>query len=147
MEVPLALLADSANISENGKLNVLGAFTQIGASSFPALHMSMSLVLQLQATQAEYGQEKSLQLKMLDADGGELGTLKMDFEVPTPANPSKRPNLYTIFNIGAATFMKPGDHVIHVLIGGEDKRQIPFELVHLSDSATQEDVDEDNQAG
>lgn len=144
MEVPLALLADSANISQEGKLNVLGVFTQIGASSFPAIHMSMTLVLQLDATPAEYGQTKHLQLRMLDADGSELGNLEMDLEVPVPPHPSMRPNMYTIVNIGAATFMKPGDHVVHVLIGGEDKRQVQFELVMTGDAGQEEGADADD---
>ena len=35
MQVPLAVLADSANVSQEGKLNIMGIFTQINAQSLP----------------------------------------------------------------------------------------------------------------
>ena len=38
MEVKVALLADGANVSREGKLNLLGIFDTLFARSFPTTH-------------------------------------------------------------------------------------------------------------
>ena len=50
MELTLALLADYANISREGKLNIMGIFEQIFALSFPAVHAQLQLVLRLESS-------------------------------------------------------------------------------------------------
>ena len=52
MDVTLALLADAANVSQDGKLNILGIFNGLGAAAFPATHPSMHLVLRFEASRA-----------------------------------------------------------------------------------------------
>lgn len=46
MEVSLALLADYANVTREGKLNLLGLFDRIDARAVPWVHPQMQLVLQ-----------------------------------------------------------------------------------------------------
>src|SRR5919204_3250104 len=48
MRLSLALLADYANVSHDGKLNIMGIFGQIHAPQFPAVHAQMHLVLSLE---------------------------------------------------------------------------------------------------
>jgi len=36
IKIPLAVIADSANVSREGKLNILGIFQNIGAKIVPA---------------------------------------------------------------------------------------------------------------
>jgi hypothetical protein len=49
MQVPLALLADHANVSAEGKLNLMGAFDVINARRFPAVHAQMHLVFRIRS--------------------------------------------------------------------------------------------------
>jgi len=55
MKLTLFLAADYANITREGKLNVMGIFNDIYARTFPARHSSMHLVAKLGAELGEYG--------------------------------------------------------------------------------------------
>ena len=55
MDVTLAVLADHANVSDQGKLNILGIFDRILASNFPAVHPQLHPVLRFSASPAERG--------------------------------------------------------------------------------------------
>lgn len=68
MNVAFALLADAANQSREGKLNILGAFGEIYATNFPARHPEMHLVLRLDASPAEAGLRKKIRIIFLDQD-------------------------------------------------------------------------------
>ena len=51
----MALIADEANISQEGKLNVLGAFDRIAATSFPMVHPKMVFLFRLEARYGDGG--------------------------------------------------------------------------------------------
>ena len=57
MKIPMALLADEANVSQEGKLNVLGVFDRIAAAGFPTVHPKMVFVFRVQAEYADAGRE------------------------------------------------------------------------------------------
>ena len=131
MDVTLAALADSANISQEGKLNILGEFDQINASNLPTRHPAMSLVLRLEAGPVEHGQEKQLDIKLLDADGNrvlDVGTAKV--LVPN-AGPGKRARIVTVLDIKNALLRNYGDYAFVVLVNGDEKATVPLELVPL----------------
>ena len=82
MKVDLFLTADYANITGDGKLNVMGIFREINALNFPARHTSMHLVLILTAEPGEYGVNRDLFVKLLDEDGQELMGFSGQIAVP-----------------------------------------------------------------
>lgn len=137
VDVTLAALADSANISQEGKLNILGEFNQIYATSLPAQHSAMSLVLRLEAGPVEYGQEKHVEIRLVDADGNSVlnvGTAK----VPVPnAGPGKRARIITVLNIQNTVLESFGDYAFVVLVNGDEKATVPLELVQI-DAAEKE---------
>ncbi len=142
MDVTLAALADSANISQEGKLNILGEFNQINAPTLPALHPAMSLVLRLEAGPVEYGQEKHLEVSLVDADGNrvlEVGTAKVS--VPN-AGPGKRARIVTVLNIQNTVLQRYGDYAFVVLVNGDEKATVPLELVPLEVAGHEGDDDE-----
>ena len=49
MNVRLAVLADYANVTGDGKLNILGIFDRINLLQIPAVHPQMHLVLRIEA--------------------------------------------------------------------------------------------------
>ncbi len=57
MEVPLAVLADSANVSREGKLNIMDIFSQLSGQSLPVRCPHIALVFALEAHAAERGRE------------------------------------------------------------------------------------------
>lgn len=130
MDVILALLADAANVSQEGKLNILGTFANINAQKFPARHPEMQLVLRMEASPAEADMKKTLEVKVLDQDGQQIGGAVGDFVVP-PSQAGRRIRIQTIMRITDAVFPKPGDYTFAVLIDGKTEAEIPLQLTQV----------------
>ncbi len=130
MEVTFALLADAANISSEGKLNVLGAFNNIYATRYPVTHPEMNLVLRMHASAAEVGQTKGFKVVLLDADGNvqEGFELRGEFEVPTARRPGSRIGMETIIRLVGTTFQHQGDYSFSILINDEEKAAVPVSV-------------------
>ena len=55
MYVAFALLADAANVTADGKLNILGVFDAVRADTLPAVHPRAHLVARLKAVASDAG--------------------------------------------------------------------------------------------
>jgi hypothetical protein len=84
MRLLLLLAADYANVTGDGKLNVMGIFNEIKASAFPARHPSMHLIVKLGADLGEYGERRDLFVKLLDADGNPIASVEIQLEKGRP---------------------------------------------------------------
>lgn len=128
MDVTLAFLADSANSSENGKLNILGMFNEVYSDTFPYQHPLMFCIVRLTAKPSEFGKKKSLEVTFLDADGKALGTISGDAEVPKP-DAGKRAHVELILRLQNVPFSVPGDYEFAILVDGDEKWSIPVTAV------------------
>lgn len=128
MEVTLALLADAANISREGKLNLLGIFNTIYANSFPAIHPKMQLVLSFESTHAEVGRQKNIEIVLFGADNDKIGSIVGKFAVPK-GEAGYPIQINHIVDIPPLRLEKPGDYVFRILINGEDKKFSPLRVV------------------
>jgi hypothetical protein len=131
MEVAFALLADGANISREGKLNVLGAFDRIHGGSFPLTWPRMVLVTRFLASPAEFGTEKSIEIVTLDADGKRLGGASGKMKVPN--RPSGRQLKINHVLPMSMTFPAPGEYSVEILVNGEPKATVPLEVLQRED--------------
>lgn len=86
MQLRIAALADYTNITESGKLNILGIFSQIHAVSIPAVHPQMQFVVQFAFEPAETG-DKTIRIALQDADGNELLSMQGQITLPHPNTP------------------------------------------------------------
>lgn len=127
MKIPLAVLADAANVSE-GKLNILGNFSIIYAKKFPARHPSLQLVVRMEASPAESGSTKNMEVVMMDADGKKIMGFRADFPVPGPANPGENIQIQTILNLQDTIFPTAGRYAISILLNGQEEASIPLTL-------------------
>lgn len=127
MEVKLALLADYANVTKEGKLNLLGLFEQINAPSLPWVHPHMQLVLLLEATPAEWDSSKKVEIKLLDADGNSKLSLSSNLKIPRGQS-GRNVSINSLIGINNLKFDVAGDYAFHVLIGEDDKRTIPLRV-------------------
>lgn len=84
MQLRIAALADYTNITDNGKLNILGIFSQIHANSVPATHPQMQFVVQFAFEPVETG-DKSIRIALQDIDGNELVAMEGTLNLPKPA--------------------------------------------------------------
>lgn len=125
MEVPLAVLADAANVSQEGKLNIFGVFTQLNIASFPAKHPHMTLVFQLQAAPAECGRSHQVVIHCMAEDGQKLfeASISLPIQMEDPAKPV---TINQIINLQMMEFRKDGDYSFNILVNNELKRSIPL---------------------
>ncbi len=127
MEVSLALLADYSNVTREGKLNLLGLFDRINAPALPWTHPQMQLVLSFQASPAEYDMMKTVEIKLLDADGNTKFTISSELKVPREKSGRSVP-INTMIAINNLRFDTEGDYAFHILIGGDDKKTVPLRV-------------------
>ena len=130
MDVTLALLADAANVSADGKLNILGIFNGLGAASFPVIHPQMALVLRFEASRAEEGKTRAIELQLADSDGRKVFQIGAQLVVPTGA-PGSLIRLNHILMLNNIQFPKAGDYVFNVLIGDDQKAAIDLKIVEV----------------
>ena len=130
MDVPLAVLADAANISVEGKLNIFGIFNNISAGNFPALHPQMQLVVAFEADVAEAEKVKDVEIHLQDSDGKDLFMIRGQFTVPRGI-PGKKVRINHGFPLSGIVFPKPDDYAFKILVDGETKYTVPFTVSPL----------------
>ena len=127
MDIAFALLADAANVSREGKLNILGAFDRIYGTKFPLQWPRMVLVTRFEASAAEFGSEKSLEIVTLDADGKRLGSASGKMKIGTSQS-GRLVKINHVLPLGM-TFPTPGQYSLEILVNGEPKAAVPLEVV------------------
>lgn len=80
MHVNFALFADAANISQEGKLNILGIFDAVQVAQLPALHPRSTFVLRLKANAQDVGLHP-LVLRWMNPRGNELWNSSAELEI------------------------------------------------------------------
>jgi hypothetical protein len=83
MQVAFALFADAANLSQEGKLNVLGVFDALQVGALPAVHPRAHLVVHLKGTPTDVGRH-SVTLRWINPNGSELWTSTGELNVGQP---------------------------------------------------------------
>lgn len=139
MKVPLAVLCDAANVSREGKLNILGVFSAVRAVQFPHAHPSMTLVVGLEATYTERG-DHAIDIRLVDADGQEL--LKLDghavLQSDRPGHPIFTQAILTLNNL---TFPRAGTYTVDILVDRRHERSLPLEVMELATPVPQGSAD------
>lgn len=130
MDVPLAVIADAANVSLEGKLNIFGIFTNISAGNFPALHPQLQLVIAFEADNAEAEKLKDVEIRLNDSDGRDLLMIRGQFTVPK-GTPGKKVRINHVFPLSGIVFPKPDDYEFKILVNGETKASVPFTVSPL----------------
>ncbi len=83
MLVSFALFADAANLSQEGKLNILGVFDALQVSNFPAVHPRAHLVVHLKGSPHDVGTH-TVALRWLSPAGKELWGSRGELGVGAP---------------------------------------------------------------
>lgn len=136
MELKLGVLCDAANISREGKLNILGEFNRIHSPGEPIRWPLCALVARIEAPTVE-GPRHELEIDLTDADGRSIlqprpkGSIEMK-----PMGPGRPLRAQFIANIENLQFPRFGDYEFHVLVDGRSIGTIPVYIVRHGDSAS-----------
>jgi hypothetical protein len=126
MEVTVAVLADYANVSQDGKLNIMGIFQEINPPVLPFPMPQMYLVISFSAGPAEFGTVRNIRIPLLHTDGEELLAMEAQMTVPKPNRPGSRAYINQTVGLAGVVFERPGAYAFSVLVGDDEKATVPL---------------------
>lgn len=133
VRVALGLLADYANVSREGKLNIMGIFDRINAPSVPAVHSQMQLIMILEADRGDADREHKVEIEMVDADGAKLFSIGGDLKFGGPP-PGERIRINHVIQLNNLQFNHFGDYEFRIVINNEVRYSVPLSVVELKQS-------------
>lgn len=133
MEVALALLADYANVSREGKLNILGIFDNIYSQSVPATHPQMQLIMRLEADRLEADREHKVEVELIDADGNKLFSIGGNLKFGPPP-PGEKVRINHVIQLSNLRFDRFGSYEFKILINNEVRKEVPLAVAELKKS-------------
>lgn len=124
MDIVLSLLADAANITNNGKLNLLGVFQSVCAKEVPVPLPLFYIVINLRADSHDKGTHHTYALQLKDADLRSVyETDDQPFSIPADTlMPFAEVGM--IIAVHALIFPVFGHYQFHILIDGVQRREI-----------------------
>ena len=117
MHVSFALFADAANISQEGKLNILGVFDALQVAAIPAVHPRATMVVRLKALPADVGRH-TLAFAWVGPGGDEIWSSSGDLEVGAPPPSATELDVPVIAAIDLP-IQEGGTHVMRVSLDGD----------------------------
>ena len=117
MHVSFALFADAANISQEGKLNILGVFDALQIGSLPAVHPRAAMVVRLKAAEGDEGMH-TLAFNWVGPSGAEIWSSQGEVEVGTPPPGSIEVDIPVIAAIDLP-IQEAGPHTMRVVLDDE----------------------------
>ena len=132
MKMSLGVLADYANVTREGKLNIMGIFGVLWAKKFPAAHPQMQLVIEFEADRAEAGRMREMEIQLRSEDGPQvLPPLKGKMQMGA-VPPGELSRMHQILVLNNVRFEAQGQYQFVVMVDNEVKGQIPLKVVHLA---------------
>jgi hypothetical protein len=114
MQVAFALFADAANLSQEGKLNILGVFDAVQVGTLPTVHRRASLVVHLKGDEMDAGMH-TLTLRWLSPSGQELWNTQGQVEVQTAPPPGGGMDLPLIAAVDLP-LDQAGSYAMHIAV-------------------------------
>lgn len=124
-----AFLADSAEAEPGRKFYVLGGgIDSITAPAFPTVHPLVALVMRILAHPSEVDRAHTMEIHLMDSDGGELAKVQGSFVPTAGAAPGRETSMNLVMNFVGTRFEAAGDYEISILINGQHQRSLPLTL-------------------
>ena len=130
MRLTLGLVADAANLTAEGKINILGEFNLINAPGFPIVLPSFALVFRLEAAGNEPS-DHTFTVLLLDEDNNLVRpVLEGRFSLGPATIPGLPRRLQAVLPIAIASFERAGTFTFDILVDGEHPEPIcaPIEV-------------------
>ena len=126
MYISFALFADAANLSQEGKLNILGVFDAVQVGELPTVHPRTTLVLRLKAEAEDTGRHR-LALRWVSPEGGELWSTEGELNVGSPTDEGGEVDFPLIAALDLP-LDEPGEYAMEVQLDGEAAAEIPLHV-------------------
>ena len=128
MDVRLAVLADYANMTLEGKLNIMGIFSEINPPMLPFALPSMFLVVTYSASIAEVGRQHKLEVELMDGEGLKILGIQSALTVPPGPRPGAPAAVSALLGLNGVRFEKADDYQFAILVGDQVKATVPLRV-------------------
>ena len=122
MHISFALFADAANLSQEGKLNILGVFDALQVGALPAVHPRATLVVRLKADHEDVGAH-ALAFGWVGPNGEEIWSSSGEVEVGQPPPGAFEVDIPVIAAIDLP-IQQAGTHTMRVELDGELRSEL-----------------------
>jgi hypothetical protein len=131
MQITFAHLCDYALVSREGKLSVMGIFSQINGAKLPLVHPQAYLAFELAIGYAEVGKPITIDIQIVDADGSKILGARVNgaIHAGTAAKPGESPQIGQILAIQNLTFPKFGTYNVNFFLNERFAKQVEFRVV------------------
>lgn len=122
MHISFALFADAANLSQEGKLNILGVFDALQVGALPAVHPRATLVVRLKADHEDAGVH-TMSFGWVGPNGEEIWSSSGELEVGNPPPGAFEVDIPVIAAIDLP-IQQSGTHTMRVELDGELRSEL-----------------------
>ena len=126
MHIAFALFADAANLSQEGKLNILGVFDAVQVGALPTVHRRASLDVHLKGDDADAGVH-TLTLRWLSPSGEELWNTQGQVEVQAPPVGGSGMDLPLIAAVDLPLDL-PGAYAMHIAVDDQPSARVALHV-------------------
>ena len=123
----MAVLADEANVSQEGKLNLMGIFDRIAAPEFPVVHPKLVFAFRVEAEFADSGRMFPVRVSMEDDDGTVLFDASGEMMAPHVA-PGEFSTANQLFALVGVQFPHAGTYRFVVQVGDVPRHETPLHV-------------------
>ncbi len=127
MTITFAVLADYANVTREGKLNVMGIFDRVFARQIPSRFPPMQLVVRLEAQHAELSSEHSIRIQLAGPEGTALFDINGTF-TPRGGQPGQPASVNHVIRLADLPLERAGDHAVLIWVDGDLKGEVPLRV-------------------
>jgi hypothetical protein len=126
MIVSFAMFADGANISQEGKLNILGVFDAVQVGGIPTVHPRAHLIVRFKGTPQDIGTHQ-VSLRWINPGGVELWASDGQVELATPPPGVVEIDIPLIASIDLP-IDGPGAFAMRVFVNGQQRGEVPLHV-------------------
>ena len=125
MIVAMATVADSANISADGKLNILGSFDTVRSNAPVPTLPSMSFAFKLLAESDDANRTVTIDVTLIDEDSRPLWAARATAQIG-PIPPGQFFQVPQVITLQGVRFPRPGRYRFRIRVSGVDE---PYDTV------------------
>ena len=138
MELAYAFFAEAAQITADGKVNVLGADARGFQGRFPLLLPSIALVAKVELDNTEREGVHHVIAQMLGPDGADMEPrIEGNYEAPPPVNPELKASFTILFQIFGMTFPTQGVYTFRISVDGRELKRLRLRLTEAQEQPSQ----------
>jgi hypothetical protein len=134
MEVAFAFFAEAAQITSDGRLNVLGADLRALQGSFPVVVQSVAFVAKVELDSVEREGVHHFTGQMMGPDGAAIEPrIVGEYTAPAPVKPELKAAFTVVFRIMGMVFPSPGTYTFQISVDGRELKRLRLRLTEAQE--------------